>query len=228
MARGRDDPGSPSSDPVVSVLCAFLDWCQTHRAARTYDWYRDYLRSFARSIPRDLPVDRLKPIQVPEWVDAQPGWGRGQRGAISAVQRAFTWAAKMGLIDASPVRHVEKPRAGRRDVVITSEEYAWSLGQAKDEEFRDLLVVCCETRCRPQEILAVEARHVDLDSGRWVFPPDEAKGQKTHRVVYLSEVRSLGDNVTSIESSAVRARADTATASIAAVGGQPSGSGQPR
>jgi hypothetical protein len=37
-----------------------------------------------------------------------------------------------------------------------------------------------------------------------------------------------GDNVTSIERSAVGARADTATASITAVGGQPSGSGQPR
>src|SRR5262249_7419119 len=42
------------------------------------------------------------------------------------------------------------------------------------------------------------------------------------------EVRSPGDNVTSIERSAVGARADTATASIAAVGGQPSGTGQPR
>ena len=41
------------------------------------------------------------------------------------------------------------------------------------------------------------------------------------------EVRSLGDNVTSISRSAVNARADTATASITAVGGQPSGSGQP-
>ena len=34
------------------------------------------------------------------------------------------------------------------------------------------------------------------------------------------EVRSLGDNVTSILGSAVNARADTATASIMAVGGQ--------
>jgi len=40
--------------------------------------------------------------------------------------------------------------------------------------------------------------------------------------------RSLGDNVTSILGSAVNARADTATASITAVGGQQSGSGQSR
>src|SRR5207248_8987960 len=42
------------------------------------------------------------------------------------------------------------------------------------------------------------------------------------------EVRSLGDNVTSILGSAGNARADSATASITAVGGQQSGTGQPR
>jgi len=41
-------------------------------------------------------------------------------------------------------------------------------------------------------------------------------------------VRSLGDNVTSIRGSAGDARAEPATASITAVGGQPSGTGQPR
>jgi integrase len=187
MARGPDQSRPPDGDAAVSVLDAFLDWCEKHRAPRTYEWYRDYLQSFARSIPRGLPVGRLKPIHVQQWVDAQPGWGNGKRGAITAVQRAFNWAAKMGLIDASPVRHVEKPRAGRRDVVITPGEYAWILGQVKDEAFRDLLVVCWETGCRPQEILAVEARHVDPDGGRWVFPLDEAKGKKAHRVVYLTD-----------------------------------------
>ena len=93
----------------------------------------------------------------------------------------------MGLIGTSPVRHVEKPRAGRRDVIITPEEYAWMLDQVKDEEFRDLLVVCWETGCRPQEILAVAARHVDSEGGRWIFAPDEAKGKKTHRIVYLTD-----------------------------------------
>ena len=42
------------------------------------------------------------------------------------------------------------------------------------------------------------------------------------------EGRSLGDNVTSILGLAVNVQADTATASIMAVGGQQSGTGQPR
>jgi integrase len=187
MTRRGDEPVPAIGDSVVAILDSYLEWCLKHRAPRTFDWYRDYLQSFARSIPRDLTVERLKPIHVQQWADSQPGWGRGRRGAITAVQRAFNWATKMGLIGASPVRHVEKPRAGRRDVVITHEEYGWILGQVKDQEFRDLLVVCWETGCRPQEILAVEARHVDLAGSRWVFAPEEAKGKKSHRVVYLTE-----------------------------------------
>ena len=40
---------------------------------------------------------------------------------------------------------------------------------------------------RPQELLALEARHVDLVVGRLVFPQTEAKGKKRIRVVYLND-----------------------------------------
>ncbi len=181
--RPREDRRPVAGDSVVSVLDAFLDWCEKHKARRTYAWYRDDLQSFARTLPRDLTVAQLRPIHVQRWVDAHPGWKTGKRGAIVAVQRAFNWAAKMGLVEQNPIRQVEKPRAGRRDVVITPEEYAWILGRVQDEQFRDLRTVCWETDCRPQEVLAVEARHVDLEAGRWLIPPDEAKGTKAHRVV---------------------------------------------
>jgi integrase len=34
----------------------------------------------------------------------------------------------------------------------------------------------------------VEARHVDLEGSRWVFPASESKGQKVPRVVYLTPI----------------------------------------
>ena len=175
---GATSRTASTGDAVSRVLDAFLDWCQKHHAARTYDWYRDYLQSFARSIPRDLAVARAEADPRPAVGRRPARLGHRQAGRDHAVQRAFNWAAKMGLIEANPVRHVEKPRAGRRDVVITPEEYAWILGQVRDEQFRDLLVVCWETGCRPQEVLAVEARHVDLDGGRWVFPARRGQGEE--------------------------------------------------
>ncbi len=51
---------------------------------------------------------------------------------------------------------------------------------------RDVLVTVWETGCRPQELFAVEARFVDLEGKRWVFPVASSKGKKKPRVVYLS------------------------------------------
>ena len=186
---GQPEAPAPPADSasVVGVLDAFLDWCLRHKAGRTYDWYRDYLESFARTLPPGLGVARLRPFHVQQWLDANPGWKTGKRGAVIAVQRAFNWAARMGFIDANPVRSLEKPKAGRREHVISVEQFRIIREIVRDEEFRDLLIVCWETGCRPQEALRVEGRHVDLEGGCWAFPVDEAKGKKHRRVVYLTD-----------------------------------------
>lgn len=93
----------------------------------------------------------------------------------------------MGLIASNPVRSLEKPRAGRRDHVISADQFRTILAMVKDVEFRDLLTVCWETGCRPQEALSVEAAHVDVEGGCWVFPVDESKGKEHQRIVYLTD-----------------------------------------
>ena len=171
----------------MSILDAFLDWCLKHKAERTYDWYRGYLESFARSLPSGLTVGKLKPFHVQQWIDGNPTWKTGKRGAIIAVQRAFNWAVRMGLIAASPVRTLEKPKAGRREHVISAEQFELIASLVRDEEFRDLLTVCWETGCRPQEALSVETTHVNAAEGCWVFPVNESRGKERQRIVYLTD-----------------------------------------
>ncbi len=180
-------PSSPTGS-TLGVMDAFFDWCQKHKAPRTYQWYRRYLESSGRSLPGDPVLAELRPFHVQRWLDAHPDWKTGKRGAVIAVQRAFNWAVRMGLIDANPIRSIEKPKAGRRDRVITFDEYAAILAQVRDDPFRELLMTCWETGCRPQEILAVEARHFDPGNGSWSFPVEESKGKKHRRIVYLSDV----------------------------------------
>jgi integrase/recombinase XerD len=187
MGQPQAPPAPADARSVVGVLDAFLDWCLNHKAGRTYDWYHDYLESFARSVPPELATDKLKPYHVQQWLDANPGWKTGKRGAVIAVQRAFNWAARMGLIESNPIRSVEKPKAGRRNKVISAGRFEEILEIVKDDEFRDLLVTCWETGCRPQEAISVEARHVDLENGCWAFPVDESKGKKHLRIVYLTD-----------------------------------------
>lgn len=108
---------------------------------------------------------------------------------MTALKAAFQWAEDEGYIDRSPIRRVRKPRAGRRETVLTEEQRTLLLDEASDQEFRDLLTLLMETGARPQEVRTVEARHVDLKNGLWVFPPDESKmGEKTQkpRIIYLT------------------------------------------
>ncbi len=179
-------PAGPEAR-VVALLDAFLDWCLKHKAGRTYDWYRGYLESFARALPPGLTMAQVRPFHIQGWVDGNAGWKTGKRGAIIAVQRAFNWAVRMGLVGANPVRTLEKPKAGRREHVIAAGQFEAIMSLVRDPEFRDLPTACWETGCRPQEVLAVEATHVDEAEGCWAFAAEESKGKDRRRIVYLTD-----------------------------------------
>jgi hypothetical protein len=187
MARSGEPrilPMTPGQGPpVVAVLDAFLEWLakrvqEGRKGQRTYDWHRDYLQSFVEFIPPLLSSDQLAPFHVYEWVDSHPGWKTGIRGAMVAVQRAFTWAAKAGLLKSmgghSPLLGLEKPPQGKRQQVIPEDEFNAIMAGLKHLAFRDPCAVCYETGCRPHEVLTVEARHVDLKNGTGVFQPEES------------------------------------------------------
>ncbi|MBV8267017.1 MAG: hypothetical protein JO252_11870 [Planctomycetaceae bacterium] len=90
-------PPAASADTVLCIFDGFLEWCQNHKARRTYDWYRGYLESFARTLLPGTAAAKLKPYHVQQWLDANSGWKTGRRGAVIAVQHAFNWTARMGV-----------------------------------------------------------------------------------------------------------------------------------
>jgi integrase len=177
-----------TADTVVSLIDKFLAWCHEHRAAETYEWYRWRLQLFVDRIDKSLTISQLKHYHLDDWLNQHPHWSSGTKhGMARAVQRAMRWAAKKGYIDRSPLADYEKARPGKRNVVVSPAEFERILTDVKHRPFRDLLMVTWETACRPQESLVVEARHVDLDNARWIFPADEAKGEVWPRIVYLPE-----------------------------------------
>lgn len=176
-----------SSQALVAVVDAFLDWVQRNRAADTFEWYRYRLQRFCCRFP-DLRTTDLKPFHVQQWVDSYPGLGRtSRRNYLRSVKRCCKWAVQQGYLSGNPVEHLEVPTADRRETCISTEDYQRLLSLISDESLRDLVVITWETGCRPQESLRVEARHVDVEHQRWVFPKSEAKGKRQPRVVYLCE-----------------------------------------
>jgi integrase len=173
-------------DSIVSVIDAFLEWCQKHRSPDTYEWYRSRLERFAKRYPT-LTTTELRPYHVQEWIDGMESVSSGtKRNYCRSVKRAMRWAKRQGYIDRNPIADMEQPKAGKRETVISQKDFDGLLGRIPDRSFRDLLITTWETGCRPQESLRVEARHVDLANCRWVFPESEGKGDLL-RVVYLTD-----------------------------------------
>ncbi len=182
----RPRPTTITSEALVLVIDAFLDWVSKHRAPDTYLWYRYRLERFAKRYP-NLSTAQLRPYHVQQWLDSLDGLSSGSlRNHCRAIKRCLRWAEQQGYVDKNPIAHLEQPKAGKREVVLSPTEFADILTLATNPSFRDLLVVTWETGCRPQESLRVEARHVDVTNQRWVFPKSESKTGFL-RVVYLTD-----------------------------------------
>jgi hypothetical protein len=122
--REKERPVKKRTTLVLDIIEDFLEWCKTHRAPETTEFYREKSQSFIGHLKTknllDLGARELRPFHLQEWSDSHEDWKPGmKRQAIMSVQRVFNWAAKCGRLDRSPVRHVEKPPAGRRELVIS-------------------------------------------------------------------------------------------------------------
>lgn len=184
---------SPETVPPISgrsfaaVADKFLDWVQKNRSPHTYEWYRYRIERFCQRYP-ELTVSELKPYHVQEWVDSYPKLtSTTKRNYIRSMKRCLLWAKQQGLIDSNPIEALSAPGANRREVVLSLDEFNAMMANIPDPAMKLLCEVAFETGCRPQEILRVEARHVDVKFERWVLPTVEAKGKKAPRVIYQSK-----------------------------------------
>jgi integrase len=184
----RSQPEKLDYSLALAVIDAFLEWSKQNNAPRSFDWYQRHLQVFARFIEPRLTVGQLKKHHLTACLAEHPTWSSTTKnGLCRAVCRAFAWAEEQELIARSPLARFKKPKAKRREIVLSQAEFDYLIALCQSGAFRDLLIAAWETGARPQELVRVEKRHVDLVLGRWVFPADESKGQQCPRVVYVTE-----------------------------------------
>lgn len=171
---------------VIALIDRFLDWVQKHRAVDTYIWYQSRLQLFASKYP-ELALEDVKPYHVQDWIDEFELSSGSKRNYARSIVRCMNWCEEQGLIDRSPLAHFKKPRGGKRDKVISAEEYAEILAAIRNDAFRDLVIFIWETGARASECLGIEDRHADLLESRIVFPIDEEKMERAPRIIYLNE-----------------------------------------
>ena len=178
---------------MLAIIDKFLDWNFNHRAKATFEWYREHLLKFA-SAHHNLEIENLRPHHVEEWSASPNRNTNSRRNMMRAVKRCFSWAMQQGFISTNPVAQLNIPNATARDVYIPPDEFEQLLKLVSDQKIADLLRVTYETGCRPQESLRLEARHLDLENRRWVFPCSEAKIKSMPRIVYLTEFATKVSN----------------------------------
>lgn len=171
---------------LPALVDAFLEWNFQNRAEATYGWYRERLQSFVSCYP-EITIETLKPFHVENWATAPHRTVNTRRNLMRAVKRCLRWACSQGYLETNPLAQMEIPNGRPRDTYVPPDEYQSLLRLVSDPCFASLLRVTYETGCRPQESLRVEARHVDLEHSRWVFPADEAKVKSMPRIVYMTE-----------------------------------------
>lgn len=193
MSKKEDEPPPPAAGGITmaEAIDKFLAWTLRERAKETYLWYQEHLQSFLDSLPKLMLAEEVKAHHVEDWANAHKWGGSRTGGAMTAVARVFNWALKKELIQKNPIHgRLDKPRPGKRDRVISPKDFT-KIQKHLRGNFQDLVITAWETGARPQELVKVEARHVDLENGRWVFPVEESKGKTAQRIIYLSE-KALG------------------------------------
>jgi integrase len=180
LMAGRQEP-SPKLK-VSELIDKFLVWSKANRAPGTFKWYEKYLKPFKVYV-KGLKVADAKPYNVTEWQATFNG-DANRNCAVRAAKRLFRWAVDEGIIDRSPVASCKPPRVHPREVYITREQWKQFIGLIKPGPFLDAVLFMRYTGCRPQELCAINAEHVEGNC--IVLKRTESKGKRSRRVIPLT------------------------------------------
>lgn len=171
------------SSTLYELSQVYLDWCEQNRKPGTYRRHKHYLRSFIEHIGKRLRPNHLKAHHVTKWLDSMAVLSTTKNDAVSVLQRLLNWAVEQQYLSRNPIHGFKKPKASRREVFYTPEQWQ-SIKSHAIGPVVDYLDFLFWTGCRPKEARDLEARHIH--DGVIIFPSDESKGETDARVIFLT------------------------------------------
>ncbi len=123
--------------------------------------------------------------EVEDWL-AGTGLGQSTRGLVVGVLKGvMNWAVARQHLSVNPLRTLKKPKALRRERVLSAEERKLILA-AVSPRFRDFLTVLEQTGCRPfSEAAKLTAAAIDWEKGKAVLRDHKTAGKGKARVIYF-------------------------------------------
>jgi integrase len=168
-ARQTLSPPNTTEAPMLSVVGVMDSFLEHIKDRRSYAWYQQLLQDFTDT-HGNLLVSALTQEDVTKWLEQKKTWGPTTKNkVIGILNQAFTWAVRQGQMTRNPAAAIKKPRANRRDRILTASERQSIWNAARGIPFKNLVTALQETGARPGEIAKVTAADLDLKNGVWVL-----------------------------------------------------------
>lgn len=162
----------------------FLDDVKANRAPSTYCGYRKRLASLVERYGR-MDADDVRPMHLTRWASGLEVSDSTRWLSITVACRCWSWGAKQGLCKDS-VRGTPRPKLLAGWDLLPDGAAERLIEAAPDRALRDAIVALWQTGARPSEVISVEARHVDLESGVWRLPSKATRRTGRLQVIRLT------------------------------------------
>jgi integrase/recombinase XerC len=190
-ATPSESTATSSAITVEEICKRFLNYTESTASERTAEWYEMYCDKLCDKFA-SFPAEALKAAEVESLINSFKHWKLNSRHNFArAVARVYRWAEINELIAKNPLKHLKKPSTESRNEYVSEAQMQQIEKEFPEGVMKDMLILAWDTGIRPQEIFALESRHVRIGSRMVVFPKEESKGKKRQRVIYLATDRAL-------------------------------------
>jgi integrase len=135
--------------------------------------HREKIEKVCGWLARDLrcPLKAVTPMMMVEWFGKIKGSDTQRATVYRYVRLFFNWCVKMDLLDRSPFRAVDCPRARSRKGILNADEMQALLDAEMSDEMRASILLGGFAGLRSIEIQRMNWEDIDVKAGQiWVRP----------------------------------------------------------
>jgi len=174
---------------VHYLIDEFWEWYSVNQKKKTVDGRRPIMKSFRAFIAESMDATDVRPFHIQKWIASCKGVKANdtKKTWIAFVQRIFNWGVDSGYIPHSPIARMKKPSDRPREEYIPPHLFQTVISAAPTAQLNRLITFMLDTGVRPEEVVKLEAKHFsEENSGTFVLPLKDAKGNRYTRVIYLT------------------------------------------